>query len=285
MEVLSDILKAMHVECSVYFCDHLASPWSLEMAEPEAANFHHVRRGECWLESDGKVVRLGPGDLAFLASDKDHKLSSCAPNGEHPADGSETLLLCGYFRFDHHLDTPLVKEFPSFSVIREEEIIKHRWLKATLDQLSAEYMAQKPGSEIVVNKLTEIVLVELIRIDFARKEQGRFVAALSDQQIAKALALLHSKPDVDWTLESMATQIGMSRAAFAKRFKDLVGEPMFAYMTSLRVQRAKNLLLKSALPIYEVANRVGYQSELAFTKTFKKHTGVTPTRFRNNQSD
>jgi AraC-like DNA-binding protein len=124
------------------------------------------------------------------------------------------------------------------------------------------------------------VLVELIRINFGRAEQSQFVLALSDKRIAKALQHLHNKPDITWTLEKMAEEIGMSRAAFAKRFKEMVGQPMFEYLTALRVQRAKELLQETKLPLYEVASRVGYESDLAFTKTFKKHAGITPIRYR-----
>ena len=139
---------------------------------------------------------------------------------------------------------------------------------------------KKPGSKLVVDKLTEVVLVELIRINFGRGEQDRFIAALSDKRIAKALQQLHNNPHITWTLEKMAKKVGMSRAAFAKRFKELVGQPMFEYLTMLRMQRAKELLQETKLPRYEVASRVGYESDLAFTKTFKKHTGTTPTRYR-----
>ncbi len=92
--------------------------------------------------------------------------------------------------------------------------------------------------------------------------------------------MLHDALGSPWTLESVATKIGMSRAAFAKRFKELVGQPMFEYLTSLRMQRAKELLQETRLPLYEVAAQVGYESDLAFTKTFKKHVGTTPTRYR-----
>ena len=159
-------------------------------------------------------------------------------------------------------------------------MLGHPWLKSTLDQLSAEYMAQQPGAELVVNKLTEVVLVELIRIDFGRGDRSRFVAALSDKRIASALEKLHGNPQIPWTLEKLAQQVGISRAALAKRFKELVGQPMFEYLTALRIQRARELLQDTNLPMYEVASRVGYESDLSFTKTFKKHTGTTPTRFR-----
>jgi AraC-like DNA-binding protein len=141
-------------------------------------------------------------------------------------------------------------------------------------------MSQQPGAELVVNKLTEVVLVELIRINFGRSEKSRFVKALSDKRIAKALQHLHNSPQIPWTLEKMGEEIGMSRAAFAKRFKELVGQPMFEYLTLLRVQRARELLQETNLRLYEVASKVGYESDLAFAKTFKKYTGTTPTRYR-----
>ena len=132
--------------------------------------------------------------------------------------------------------------------------------------------------------LTESVLVELIRINFGRSEQSRFIRALSDTQIAKALQHLHNGPHILWTLEKLAKEVGMSRAAFAKRFNELVGQPMFQYLTNLRVQYAKELLQETELPIYEVGSRVGYESDLAFAKTFKKHSGTIPSRFRKQES-
>ena len=284
MEVLSDILRSMRVEGSVYFCDHLQAPWSMDFVDTSSASFHLVRRGECWVMSGERTECLGPGDLVFIEPGRDHVLASHPPNRQPPPGGTRTLLLCGYCRFAEETGTPLLDIFPSLTIVREEEILKHPWLKSTLDQLSSEYMSQQPGAELVVNKLTEVVLVELIRINFGRDDKSRFIRALSDKQISTALQLLHDKPHIGWTLEKMARNVGMSRAAFAKRFKALVGQPMFEYLTVLRVQRAKELLQDTRLPLYEVASRVGYESDLAFTKTFKKHTGTTPTRFRKQPS-
>ena len=280
MEVLSDILKSMRVQGSVYFCDHLKAPWSMEFNDTTSAGFHLVRRGECWVISGDRTECLGPGDLVFIEPGRDHVLASHAPGVDLPASDAQTLLLCGYCEFARETETPLLDMFPSLTIIRDEELMKHPWLKSTLDQLSAEYLSQQPGAELVVNKLTEIVLVELIRINFGRREEGGFGAALSDPQIGKALQHLHTKPETAWTLENLAGEVGMSRAAFARRFKVLVGTPMFEYLTALRMQRAKELLGDTRLPIYEIAHRVGYESDLAFTKTFKKHTGTTPTRHR-----
>jgi AraC-like DNA-binding protein len=207
-------------------------------------------------------------------------LASQPPGQDPPTSEALTLLLCGYCEFSQETATPLLDVFPSLTIVREEEFLKHPWLKGTLDQLSTEYMSQQPGAELVVNKLTEVVLVELIRINFGRGEQSRFILALADKRIAKALQHFHNDPHINWTLDKMAEEVGMSRAAFAKRFRELVGHPMFEYLTALRVQRAKELLQETKLPLYEIARRVGYESDLAFTKTFKKHMGTTPTRYR-----
>ena len=280
MEVLSDILRSMRVQGSVYFCDHLEAPWTMEFKDTKTASFHLVRRGECWVTSGDRTECLGPGDMVFIEPGRDHELTSHRP-GQAPTPGkARTLLLCGYCEFTKETLTPLLDVFPSLTIVRDEELLKHPWLKSTLDQLSAEYLSQQPGAELVVNKLTEVVLVELIRINFGRKDQSRFVIALSDKRIARALQQIHSNPHVAWTLEKMSEKVGMSRAAFARRFKELVGQPMFEYLTRLRIQRARELLRETKLPLYEIANRVGYESNLAFTKTFKKHAGMTPTRFR-----
>ena len=171
---------------------------------------------------------------------------------------------------------------------RPAESLPHLWTSTTLLPWTSSTFEgpRRPGAELVVNKLTEVVLVEFIRINFGRKDQGRFVTALSDKRIAKALQQLHSNPHMAWTLKKMSEEVGMSRAAFARRFKELVGQPMFEYLTRLRIQRAGELLRETKLPLYEIASRVGYESDLAFTKTFKKHAGTTPTRFRKqaNQS-
>ncbi len=284
MDVLSDILRSMRVEGSVYFCDHLQAPWSMGFEDTSSASFHLVRRGECWVMSGERTECLGPGDLVFIEPGRDHVLASHPPKQDPPPGEIRTLLLCGYCSFVEETGTPLLDIFPSLTIVREEEILKHPWLKSTLDQLSTEYMSQQPGAELVVNKLTEVVLVELIRINFGRDDKSRFVRALSDKQISRALQDLHNNPHIGWTLERVAGNVGMSRAAFAKRFKELVGQPMFEYLTVLRVQRAKELLQETKLPLYEIASRVGYESDLAFTKTFKKHTGTTPTRFRKQAS-
>ncbi|HAS8441025.1 TPA: AraC family transcriptional regulator [Vibrio vulnificus] len=280
MEILSDILKSLRVSGSVYFCSQVEAPWTKEFNGSSNAGFHMVRRGHCWATVGDRTELLGPGDLIFIGPGIDHVLTSEQPIGESAATSDSTLLLCGYCSFDDDTLTPLKSIFPQRTIVREEELHQHPWLKSTFDQLSAEYMAQNPGTELIVNKLTEVVLIELIRINFGRQEKNSFLMALDDKRISKALELIHRSPEESWTIERLASQVGMSRAAFAKQFKDLVGETMFAYLSQLRIQRAKEMLRNTKLPVDDIALKIGYESERAFTKTFGKYVGMTPKQYR-----
>ncbi|WP_171039865.1 cupin domain-containing protein, partial [Streptococcus pseudopneumoniae] len=125
MEVLSDVLRALRVRGSVYFCDCLEPPWSLDFEDQTTANFHLVRRGECWIRAEDKFERLGSGDLVYVGPGLDHVLESHAPGDPRPAQQVPTLLLCGYCRFDTTNVHPLVASFPRFTIVREEEL--HRY--------------------------------------------------------------------------------------------------------------------------------------------------------------
>ncbi len=283
-ELLSTILNTLHAQGSVYFCDRRKPPWHMEFNDPDAANFHLIRRGECWVNSKGKTDRLGPGDLLFVEAGRKHILSSHHPQKTGVEIKSEILLLCGYCRLETSSSHPLIKALPQMIIIRAEELQEHIGLKNILELLSSEFTSNQPGSELIVNKLTEILLVELIRINFGRTAHVSFIAALSDKQISRALELLHDHPEKKWTLEGLANKVALSRAAFANRFKQLVGQTMYDYLTQVRITLAKELLKTTKLSLFEVANRVGYDSDLAFTRVFKKYTGMTPTVYRRDSA-
>lgn len=279
-DVLSDVLKTLRATGTVYFCDKLDPPWEKSYSGDDGASFHQIRRGGCRLVSDDLEEHLGPGDFVFLAPGRAHALSSEPSAASSSRPGADTLLLCGYCTFDNTLGTPLSELFPGVIIIRDQQLHSLGWLRSILDQLSREYLSMRPGTEIVVNRLTEILIVELIRMNFGQQEDAPLIKALADKYISKALHRLHSHPEKPWSLETLAIDVGLSRAAFAKRFKSLVGQPMFDYLTQLRIQHACQLLTNTSLPLYEVANRVGYESDLAFTRTFKKRLGKTPTSYR-----
>ncbi len=279
-DVLSDVLRALRVTGTVYFCDQLAAPWDKTYPANDVASFHQIRRGGCSLVSGDTVEHLGPGDLVFLAPGREHVLRSDLSAQASIDIPANTLLMCGYCKFDNTLTTPLSALFPDIVVIRDEQMQSLGSLKSILDYLSREYLSMRPGTEIVVNRLTEVLIVELIRMNFGRNDDAPLIKALSDKYIGNALQLIHQKPEEQWALDSLATQVGLSRAGFAKRFKDLTGQPMFEYLTQLRIQLACQLLSDTELPLYDVASRVGYESDLAFTRTFKKRLGQTPTAYR-----
>lgn len=285
MEILSDILKSLRVSGSVYFCSHVEPPWTIEFADKTTAGFHLVRRGACWVKIGEQIEQLFAGDLIFLGPGVDHILTSEPPVGKMPISGDSTLLLCGDCSFEDDKLSPLHDIFKQVTIVREDELNKHTWLKSTFDQLSAEYLAQNPGNEIIVNKLTEVILVELVRINFGRNEQHSFVHALRDKRIKKALEYIHDAPEKPWTIEDLASKVGMSRAAFAKKFTLLVGQTMFAYLSNLRIQKAKEMILNTNEFIDDIALNVGYESERSFTKTFNKYVGMTPKQFRKSQKN
>lgn len=283
-DVLSDVLASMHVTGSVYFCDQLSWPWRKEFFQTETACFHQIRRGGCWLAAEGEQHYLGPGDFVFIEAGLDHVLTSdSVPGIEDDKNHPISLLLCGYVEFTHGVSAPLAGLFPRLTIMHDMEIGKHPWLKVVLEQLASEYLSVRPGTRLVVNKLTEVLVVELIRSNFGESTDTHLLGALSDRQVGQALQHIHTKPEYSWTLDTLAQKVGSSRAGFARKFRKLVGQTMFDYLTDLRLQRAREMLRETNLPIHKIAAGVGYESDLAFNRTFKKRRGETPTAYRKSR--
>ncbi len=274
MEVLSDILRGIRASGSVYFCDLLSPPWELAYQDENRAMFHLLRSGLCRLEIAGETLDLETGDFVFIAPQVDHRVIS------HTAETSPSLLLCGYCRFDQRENDVFLRALPDYVLMRRSELNQWPWLKRTLEHLSAEYLSQAPGSELTVNKLTEILLVQLLRADFGHDSGVGLVAALNDKRLARVLAAIHENPGQQWTIASAAKVASMSRSGFARRFKNLLEVSFFDYLTRLRMRNARELLSTSTLRVQKIAERVGYQSDLSFVKAFKRMHGETPRVYR-----
>jgi AraC-like DNA-binding protein len=154
------------------------------------------------------------------------------------------------------------------------------WFAGTLEHLSEAWARSGSGSDIVVDRLTEILMIELVRIQLAKSSSEGYALALSDARVSRALHLLHSQPELPWTIEQLARRVALSRAALAKRFKDALGQTVFQYLTRIRMHRAEVLLRSSRRSLSSIAHQVGYGSDLTFSKAFKRETGMTPGRFR-----
>ena len=274
MEVLTDILSGVRTTGSVYFCDFLDPPWELDYRDEQRAIFHFVRRGRAEVFVDGESYDLAPGDFVFFSPTTDHRVTSC--NDDDP----RSLLLCGYCDFDHDDSDILMRALPRFVLLASDELEHWPWITRTLEHLSAEFMSGAPGSELTVNKLTEVLLVQLLRADFGREERAGIVAALSDKRLHRALTEIHADPGRDWTLDTAAEVASLSRSGFARLFKDTLEAGFFDYLTRLRMRHARDLLASSQLPVADIGERVGYRSELSFVKAFKKLNGQTPRAYR-----
>jgi len=279
MEVLTDILKGLRATGSVYFCDFLVPPWELPYSGEERAMFHLVRRGHCQIAIDDAVHELVPGDFVFLAPGVDHVMRS------KDTGDTQTLLLCGYCQFENTRDDLLMRALPRFVILHGDELDEWPWLTRTLEHLSAEFKSGAPGSELTVNKLTEVLLVQLLRIDFGQSDRGGIVAALRDKRIAAAMTQIHQDPGSDWTIERAAETASMSRSGFARRFKALLQMSFFDYLTRLRMRNARELLASTNLRVADIGERVGYRSELSFVKAFKKLHAMTPRAWRLSERD
>ena len=225
MEVLTDILKGLRAAGSVYFCDFLAPPWKNIYQDEPRAMFHLVRRGRCKITAEDKSYELRSGDFVFMAPGIDHVMENSSD------DDQQTLLLCGYCEFESSSDDVLMRALPRFVLLRDEELAEWPWLTRTLDHLSAEYMSGAPGRELTVNKLTEVLLVQLLRVDFGRSERSGIIAALRDKRLSKALTHVHERPGDPWTIERAAKIASMSRSGFSRKFKEALEMGFFDYLT------------------------------------------------------
>ncbi len=204
----------------------------------------------------------------------------------HGGGGPETLLICGAFRFRQRHGHPLLSLLPEAIHLRGDGGRAPEWLDATLKFLASEARSARPGRETLVSRLTDVLFVQVVRAWLAEQPQGRggWLGALRDPRIGAALAAMHEHPERPWTVGTLAALAGSSRSPFAGRFAALVGEPPLAYLTGWRMQVAARLLLSGRSSIGEVASRVGYASEPAFSKAFKRAMGVAPGAYRRQRS-
>jgi AraC-like DNA-binding protein len=203
----------------------------------------------------------------------------------HGGSGLPATVLCGYFQFDRDHPHPLVAVLPALIHIRGTDSYDFAWLQTAINFMIHETRTAKPGSEAVVNRLAEVLFVQMVRAHIAQTEAPPgMLAAIADKQIGAALQLAHQAPQQPWSLASLAQRIGMSRSAFAARFNQLVGQTPMQYLTFWRMRKARQLLSESRLGTAAIAEQVGYQSEAAFAKAFKKAVGVGPGAYRRNPS-
>lgn len=196
--------------------------------------------------------------------------------------GDLAQLTCGVVSFDHLAGKQLIAQLPKILQIDTSDNEDGSWLQSTLGFIAREARELRPGGETVITHLADILIIQAIRswIDSAPEANQGWLAALRDKQVGRALAAIHRQPEKLWTVDSLAQEIGMSRSGFSARFTNLVGESVKRYLTHWRMQLARSQLMETSVSLTVLADRLGYQSEAAFCRAFKRVFGVPPGSMR-----
>ncbi|MQY05743.1 AraC family transcriptional regulator [Actinomadura macrotermitis] len=300
MDVLSDVLAAMRTGRPRAARTVARAPWGLDFPAITGSAFHVVLQGTCWLlpEAPGEPLALGPGDIVLLRTGSAHALADApatpltpfAPSRSAPSSpigrfridgpGARSVLLCGAYQLDRARPHPLLNALPEI-VHLPARPGRHPELTGLVALLSAELDRERPGGDGIVPALIDGMLLYILRAwaDEQAPAAG-WARALADPAVGRALQCVHDEPDRPWTVEELAARGGLSRSVFAQRFTALVGEPPLTYLTRWRMTTAGRLLRETDDPIAVVARRVGYASEFAFAKAFKRAYGTPPGRYR-----
>ncbi|HEY2671459.1 MAG TPA: AraC family transcriptional regulator [Rugosimonospora sp.] len=308
MDVLSDAVTAMRSGRPHSARVHRPASFGRRFPLFDGAGFHIVLEGSCWLiPPQGTPIALGIGDVAFLPHGAAHALADSlstpladvSPSlarvppddgdasraDRHPADrsGAATIMLCGAYLLDRSRAHPLLSNLPEV-IHLPARVGRHPGLRAAIDLLGDELEQPRPGGDAMMYALLDVLLLHILRAWFDQKsadgDATGWAAALRDPAVAAALRAVHSDPSRQWTVEELAAQADLSRAAFARRFAGLVGQPPLAYLTWWRMTLAARLLRDGDAPLAAVARKVGYTSEFAFAHAFKRECGLAPGRFR-----
>ena len=307
-DVLTDVLRSVHIQGTLYCRSKMSVPWGFRVARRDTASFHVVTEGQCWLDVEGVItgVPLNAGDLVILPHGHAHIMCNppntpaaeieylddlvgkLAPDEHgmlHYGRGSaSTALVCGGFQLEGHRTNPLVSALPPYIHISNADSRLIPWLQATVEWVEAEASANRAGAETVIARLSEILFIQAMRA-FASAHNDATIGwlkALNDPQIGRALALIHSQPQVQWTLAALAAQVGLSRTAFTTKFRQLVGKSPLRYITRWRLTKAAAELRTGTGKLTEIARLVGYASEVALSKAFKRTFGVAPGAYRHS---
>ncbi len=319
MDPITDIFRTMHVTAFGQHRLEATAPWGLiqegqseEKVTPsgkknpptDLAHFAMLSRGNCWLSVEGiaETIPLTGGDCFLLAKGTSIVLRDsprtrpkwtfreigARANGNVAlcgGGGAPTTIVCGSFSFDRASLKPITQLLPSFILMKADQA-RMLALHNTMQALASEMAEQAPGSEVVANRLAEVLFIQILRAHIASgperntpERQKGWLRAVFDPQMGTALSAIHDSVNTPWTVESLAEAAGMSRSAFAARFKELLGQTPLEYVTEWRMQKAMQLLEQRDKKLIDVARSVGYESDAAFSKAFKRVVGASPGEY------
>jgi AraC-like DNA-binding protein len=320
MDALSEVLAAVRLTGAVFLKMQLRERWSYltaparaiaDVLMPDADHvipYHLLTAGACYAKlPDGEPVELRPGEVILFPAGDRHVLAAASREAlnlkpvqisgeslgqlltrgdveafECGEQGSATRIICGFLACDARLAEPIVRSLPCMLRIGLTDTDKAAWIRSSIEYSVTESAARRPGSAMVLARLSEVLFAEAIRQYMESIPEGQlgWLGALRDRFIGRALALLHENPAMRWTVGELAHRVGLSRSTLGERFSALVGMPPMHYLARWRVSLAASRLRQSGASVMQVATEVGYESEAAFNRAFKREYGVPPARWR-----
>jgi AraC-like DNA-binding protein len=315
MDALSQILSGVKLNSAVFFCAELSAPWGFTAASskimtatvaPGAEDlvlYHLLVDGGAVIELlDGESIDLQPGDVVIFPNADPHHMSSKGAKRPFPdyginakikardlsplqagGGGTVTRFVCGYLSCDRHLCRPVFNGLPPVFKVNIRTDRSGAWLESSILHLVEEAASGRGGSEAMLAKLSEALFIDTLRRYAAvlQEQQTGWLAGTRDPVVGKSLALLHGRIAHPWTIADLANEVGISRSALVDRFTRYLSEPPMTYLTRWRLQLAARSLERTARGVAEIAADVGYESEAAFNRAFKREHGQPPGQYRN----
>ncbi|RYZ04914.1 MAG: AraC family transcriptional regulator [Myxococcales bacterium] len=314
LDTLSEVLRAVRLTGAVYFAVDASEPWVAEAPHAReigpfimpgvehVIEYHVVVSGTCWAGVVNEpAIKLTAGDIIVFPQGDSHIMSSAPgmrgepsleafrasaqgrlPIAMHMNGGgsARARLLCGFLGCDARPFNPLLATLPKVMHLRMQE--GDDILRRLVELAVAESSVPRPGGDCTLSRLSELLFVEVVRRYVAElpPEGLGWFAGLRDENIGRALQKLHERPTHDWSLEELGKECGLSRSVLAERFAELVGIPPIQYLAQWRIQLAASLLRSGKSSLAEIAERVGYGSEAALSRAFKRQVGVAPAHYR-----
>ena len=317
MDALSETLRVVRLVGAIFINARFTAPWCYQspradsaarLLEPSAERvviFHLITEGECFVEIDSQPpLPLNAGDAVVFPQGHAHRM--CSAPGLEPAKGARletvlsrrprklvyggggrrTRIVCGYLACDARLARMLLSGLPPVLKVSVRGSNAGIWLEASVQYALAEARSPRPGGAGVLAKLAEVLFIEVLRLYMNEQSTGRsgWLAAVRDRIVGAALTELHARPAHTWTVEALARAAGTSRSVLAERFQHLVGTAPMEYLTQWRMLLAANLLCGSNAPLARIAEDVGYQTDTAFIRAFRREYGIPPAAWRRRQS-
>ncbi|HZZ13333.1 MAG TPA: AraC family transcriptional regulator [Paraburkholderia sp.] len=322
MDALSDVLRLVHLGGAVYLNGDFTAPWCVvgEVTPELCATFlpcaerivsyHLITEGSCLarLTADPtSTIRVEAGELLVVPQGEAHLMGSSLELAPAPANdmlarylnsvpgevmtlrygggGSPTRLICGFLACDDTLTNPVLSSLPRIFKVDMRDDPRSAWLESSLKLAAIEAAEGRVGSAIVLSRLSELLFVEAVRrcIDALPADRKGWLAGVGDRFVGRALALLHAQPAHGWTVDELARKVGLSRSALAQRFTQLLGQPPMQYLARWRLQIAAQELRSGTQSLAAISERVGYESEAAFNRAFKREFGMPPASWRRHQ--